>query len=62
MPTTSARPVASRRAYEALFRRLVEDSRFAERALVLGGGERALTNTWHLIELLLAEVARSRSD
>jgi exodeoxyribonuclease V beta subunit len=54
--------LASRRAYEALFRRLVEDSRFAERALVLGGGERALTNTWHLIELLLAEVARSRSD
>jgi len=29
---------------------------------VLGGGERALTNTWHVIELLLAEVARSRSD
>jgi exodeoxyribonuclease V beta subunit len=54
--------LASRRAYEALFRRLVEDSRFAERTLVLGGGERALTNTWHLIELLLAEVARSRSD
>jgi exodeoxyribonuclease V beta subunit len=54
--------LASRRSYEALFRRLVEDSRFAERALVLGGGERALTNTWHLIELLLAEVARSRSD
>ncbi|MBL0219270.1 MAG: UvrD-helicase domain-containing protein [Myxococcales bacterium] len=54
--------LASRRAYEALFRRVVEDSRFAERALVLGGGERAITNTWHLIELLLAEVARSRCD
>jgi exodeoxyribonuclease V beta subunit len=54
--------LASRRAYEALFRRVVEDSRFAERTLVLGGGERALTNTWHLIELLLAAVARSRSD
>ena len=54
--------LASKRAYEALFRRIVEDSRFAERALILGGGERALTNTWHLIELLLAEVARSRSD
>ncbi|MGN6104953.1 MAG: UvrD-helicase domain-containing protein [Kofleriaceae bacterium] len=54
--------LASRRAYETLFRRLIEDSRYAERALVLGGGERALTNTWHLIELLLAEVARSRSD
>ena len=54
--------LAGRRAYEALFRRLVEDSGFAERALVLGGGERALTNTWHLIELLLAAVARSRSD
>jgi exodeoxyribonuclease V beta subunit len=54
--------LAARRGYEALFRRLVEDSRFAERALVLGGGERALTNTWHLIELLLAAVARSRCD
>ncbi|MGE0402025.1 MAG: UvrD-helicase domain-containing protein [Kofleriaceae bacterium] len=54
--------LASRRAYESLFRKLVEDSRFAERALVLGGGERALTNTWHLIELLLAEVARARCD
>lgn len=54
--------LAGRRHYEALFRRIVEDSRFAERALVLGGGERALTNTWHLIELLLVEVARSRCD
>ncbi|HEY0478235.1 MAG TPA: UvrD-helicase domain-containing protein [Kofleriaceae bacterium] len=54
--------LAARRSYEALLRRVVEDSRFAERALVLGGGDRALTNTWHLIELLLAEVARSRSD
>ncbi len=54
--------LAARRAYEPLFRRLVEDSRYAERALVLGGGERAITNTWHLIELLLAELARSRCD
>lgn len=54
--------LASRRAYESLFRRLVEDSRFAERALVLGGGERAIINTWHLIELMLEEVARSRCD
>ena len=54
--------LAARREYETLFRRLVEDSRFAERALVLGGGERALVNTWHLIELLLEEVARSRCD
>jgi len=54
--------LAARRAYESLFRRLVDDSRYVERALVLGGGERALTNTWHLIELLLAEVARSRCD
>ena len=54
--------LASKRAYETLFRRIVEDSRFAERALVLGGGERAVTNTWHLIELLLAELARARSD
>jgi exodeoxyribonuclease V beta subunit len=54
--------LATRRAYEPLFRHLVEDSRFAERALVLGGGERAVVNTWHLIELLLEEVARSRCD
>jgi exodeoxyribonuclease V beta subunit len=54
--------LASRRAYEALFRELVEDSRYAERALVLGGGERAVINTWHVIELLLAEVARARCD
>ena len=54
--------LAARRDYEPLFRRLVEDSRFAERALVLGGGERALVNTWHLIELLLEEVGRSRCD
>jgi len=54
--------LASRRAYEALFRRLVEDSRYTERALVLGGGERAVINTWHLLELLLEEVARARCD
>ncbi|MBL9017506.1 MAG: UvrD-helicase domain-containing protein [Myxococcales bacterium] len=54
--------LAARRQYESLFRHIVEDSRFAERALVLGGGERAITNTWHLVELLLAEVATSRSD
>ncbi|HEV7558691.1 MAG TPA: UvrD-helicase domain-containing protein, partial [Kofleriaceae bacterium] len=54
--------LAGRRAYESLFRELVEDSRYAERALVLGGGERALINTWHVIELLLAEVSRARCD
>jgi exodeoxyribonuclease V beta subunit len=54
--------LAVRREYEVLFRRLVEDSAFAERALVLGGGERAIVNTWHLIELLLEEVARSRCN
>ena len=54
--------LAARRGYETLFRRLVEDSRFAERALVAGGGERAITNTWHLLELLLGEVARARCD
>ncbi|HEY5944506.1 MAG TPA: UvrD-helicase domain-containing protein, partial [Kofleriaceae bacterium] len=54
--------LAAHREYESLFRRLVEDSSFAERALVLGGGERAIVNTWHLIELLLEEVARSRCN
>jgi exodeoxyribonuclease V beta subunit len=54
--------LAGRRAYEQLFRQIVEDSRFAERALVLGSGERAIINTWHLFEILLEEVARSRCD
>lgn len=54
--------LGAKREYETLFRRLVEDSRFAERALVLGGGERAHVNTWHIIELVLEEVARSRCD
>lgn len=54
--------LANRRAYEPLLRSLVEDSRFAERALITGGGERAIMNTWHLIELVLGEVARSRCD
>jgi exodeoxyribonuclease V beta subunit len=54
--------LAVRREYETLFRRLIDDSHFATRTLVVGGGERAVVNTWHLIELLLEEVARSRSD
>jgi exodeoxyribonuclease V beta subunit len=54
--------LAVRREYETLFRRLIDDSHFATRALVVGGGERAVVNTWHLIEVLLEEVARSRSD
>jgi len=54
--------LAVRREYEALFRRVVDESGFAARALVLGGGERAVVNTWHAIELLLEEVARSRGD
>ncbi|MGE3546507.1 MAG: UvrD-helicase domain-containing protein, partial [Kofleriaceae bacterium] len=54
--------LAAQRGYEALFRRIIEDSGYAERALVLGDGERALTNTWHLIELLLGELSRSRCD
>lgn len=54
--------LAARRAYEPLLRSIVEDSGFAERTLIVGGGERALINTWHLTEILLAEVARSRCD
>jgi exodeoxyribonuclease V beta subunit len=54
--------LGAHREYESLFRRLVEDSHFAERTLVLGGGERAIVNTWHLIELLLEEVSRSRCN
>lgn len=54
--------LANRRAYEPLLRSLIEDSRFAERALITGGGERAIMNTWHLIEIVLGEVARSRCD
>ncbi|MGE3458673.1 MAG: UvrD-helicase domain-containing protein, partial [Kofleriaceae bacterium] len=54
--------LAAQRGYESLFRRIIEDSGYAERSLVLGDGERALTNTWHLIELLLGELSRSRCD
>lgn len=54
--------LANRRAYEPLLRSIVEDSRFAERAIIVGDGERAIINTWHLIEILLSEVARSRCD
>ncbi|MBV8757566.1 MAG: UvrD-helicase domain-containing protein [Deltaproteobacteria bacterium] len=54
--------LAAKREYEALFRRLIDDSRFAARTLVCGGGERAVINTWHVIELLLEEVSRSRGD
>jgi exodeoxyribonuclease V beta subunit len=54
--------LAQRRAYEPLFRRLIDDSGFAARAIVLGGGERAIVNTWHVLELLLEQLAIARCD
>jgi exodeoxyribonuclease V beta subunit len=54
--------LAQRRDYERLFARLLDDTRYAERALLAPGGERAIANTQQLIELLLREVARARGE
>jgi exodeoxyribonuclease V beta subunit len=54
--------LAQRRAYEPLFRQLVDHSGLVERAHVLGGGERAIVNTWHVLELLLEQLALARCD
>ncbi len=53
------RGLALRKAYDLLFARVLEDTRWVERTVVAGGGERAITNVLHLFELLHDEVARS---
>ena len=56
------RGLANAREYEALFARILDDSRLAERALVTGSGARTVANVTHVFELLTAEVARSRAE
>lgn len=54
--------LADARDYERLFTRLLEDSGVVRRELFLGASERRLTNTLHLMEVLLEEVNRSRAS
>jgi exodeoxyribonuclease V beta subunit len=56
------RGLAIARDYEALFARILDDTRLAERALVTGAGARTVANVLHVFELLQAEVARSRGE
>jgi exodeoxyribonuclease V beta subunit len=56
------RGLAIARDYEALFARILDDTRLAERALVTGAGARTVANITHVFELLQAEVARSRGE
>jgi exodeoxyribonuclease V beta subunit len=54
--------LAKDREYERLFHQLLDDSRYAERALILGSAPRSLVNTQHLLELCAAHVAVTRCD
>lgn len=54
--------LAKDREYERLFHQILDDSRYAERALILGSAPRALVNTQHLLELCAAHVAVTRCD
>jgi exodeoxyribonuclease V beta subunit len=56
------RGLALRKDYDALLHRVLDDTRWVERTLVAGGGERAVTNVLHLFELLHDEVSRSRCE
>jgi exodeoxyribonuclease V beta subunit len=48
--------------YEALFPRILEQTRLVEREIALAPSERALTNFLHLFELLLDEMLVARCD
>ena len=54
--------LADRLDYEALFPRILDQSRLVEREIALAPGERALTNFLHLFELLLDEMLVARCD
>lgn len=51
---------ADKRRYERLFSRILDESGVVRREILVGDGERALTNYLHLFELLLEELGRSR--
>jgi exodeoxyribonuclease V beta subunit len=52
---TTWKDLADARRFETLFSRILDDSGIVLRELVLKGDERALTNYFHLFELLLEE-------
>ncbi|HKE18692.1 MAG TPA: 3'-5' exonuclease, partial [Kofleriaceae bacterium] len=54
--------LADRLDYEALFPRILEQTRLVEREIALAPSERALTNFLHLFELLLDEMLAARCD
>ncbi len=54
--------LADRLDYEALFPRILEQTRLVEREIALAPSERALTNFLHLFELLLDEMLVARCD
>lgn len=56
------RGLGLRKEWDALFHRVLEDTRWVERSLIAGGGERAVTNVLHLFELLHDELARSPAE
>jgi exodeoxyribonuclease V beta subunit len=61
-PLHEWRALALGRDYGAMFARILDDSRVAERALVAGQGARMLANLHHVFELCAAEVARTRPE
>ncbi|MCE9576193.1 MAG: UvrD-helicase domain-containing protein [Deltaproteobacteria bacterium] len=61
-PIHEWRTLALQRDYGAMFTRILDDSRVAERALVTGQGARMLANLQHVFELCAAEVARTRPE
>jgi exodeoxyribonuclease V beta subunit len=56
------RGLGLRKDWDALFHRILEDTRWIERTLIAGGGERAVTNVLHLFELLHDDLARSPAE
>lgn len=56
------RGLGLRKDWDSLFHRILEDTRWVERTLIAGGGERAVTNVLHLFELLHDELARSPAE
>ena len=54
--------LADRLDYEALFPRILEQTRLVEREIAMAPSERALTNFLHLFEILLDEMLVARCD
>jgi exodeoxyribonuclease V beta subunit len=56
------RGLGLRKDWDGLFHRILEDTRWIERTLIAGGGERAVTNVLHVFELLHDELAGSPAE